>query len=77
MRVGDIAASAITILLTVAYALLTDVGAPVWRATLMLALHLGARLLYRRKSILNTIGAAAMALLVVDPTALLLSLIHI
>jgi len=71
MRVGDIAASAITILLTVAYALLTDVGAPVWRATLMLALYLGARLLYRRKSILNTIGAAAMALLVVDPTALL------
>jgi competence protein ComEC len=70
-RVSDIAASAITILLTVAYALLTDVGAPVWRATLMLALYLGARLLYRRKSILNTIGAAALALLIVDPTALL------
>jgi competence protein ComEC len=32
---------------------------------------LGARLLYRRKSILNTIGAAALALLIVDPTALL------
>ena len=70
LRVSDIAASAITILLTVAYALLTDVGAPVWRATLMLALYLGARLLYRRKSILNTIGAAALALLIVDPTAL-------
>ena len=71
LRVSDIAASATTILLTVAYALLTDVGAPVWRATLMLALYLGARLLYRRKSILNTIGAAALALLIVDPTALL------
>ena len=71
LRVSDIAASAITILLTVAYALLTDVGAPVWRATLMLALYLGARLLYRRKSILNTIGAAALALLIVDPAALL------
>jgi competence protein ComEC len=71
LRVSDIAASAITVLLTVAYALLTDVGAPVWRATLMLALYLGARLLYRRKSILNTIGAAALALLIVDPTALL------
>jgi len=71
MRVGDVSASAITILLTVAYALLTDVGAPVWRATLMLALYLGARLLYRRKSALNTIGAAALALLIVDPTALL------
>ena len=69
MRVNDLVASAITILLTVGYALLTDVGAPVWRATLMLALYLGARLLYRRKSILNTIGAAALALLIVDPAA--------
>jgi competence protein ComEC len=71
LRVSDVAASATTVLLTVAYALLTDVGAPVWRATLMLALYLGARLLYRRKSVLNTIGAAALALLIVDPTALL------
>ena len=71
MRVSDVIASAITILLTVAYALLTDVGAPVWRATLMLVLYLGARLMYRRKSILNTIGAAALALLLVDPAALL------
>ncbi len=71
MRVSDVIASATTILLTVAYALLTDVGAPVWRATLMLALYLSARLLYRRKSILNTIGAAALALLIVDPAALL------
>jgi competence protein ComEC len=71
MRVSDLVASAITILITVAYALLTDVGAPVWRATLMLALYLGARLLYRRKSILNTIGAAGLALLIIDPEALL------
>ncbi len=71
MRVNDLVASTVTILLTVAYALLTDVGAPVWRATLMLALYLAARLLYRRKSILNTIGAAALALLIVDPAALL------
>lgn len=70
-RMNELLASAITILLTIAYALLTDVGAPVWRATLMLALYLGARLLYRRKSILNTIGAAALALLIVDPAALL------
>ena len=71
MRVGDLVASAITIFFTVAYAVVTDVGAPVWRATLMLSLYLGARLLYRRKSILNTIGAAALALLIVDPAALL------
>jgi competence protein ComEC len=71
VRVSEIVASAITILLTVAYAVLTDVGAPVWRATLMLALYLGARLLYRRKSILNTIGAAGLALMMVDPAPLL------
>jgi competence protein ComEC len=71
IRVSELVASVITILLTVAYAILTDVGAPVWRATLMLALYFGARLLYRRKSILNTIGAAALALLIVDPAALL------
>ena len=71
MRVSDAAASVVTVLLTVAYALLTDVGAPVWRATLMLAFYLGVRLLYRRKSVLNTIGAAALLLLLVDPAALL------
>ena len=71
LRVGDGPASLITILLAVGYALLTDVGAPVWRATLMLALYLSARLLYRQRSTLNTIGAAALALLLVDPSQLL------
>lgn len=71
MRVGELAASAITVLLTVAYALLTDVGAPVWRATLMLMIYLAARLLYRQRSVLNAIGAAGLALLIVDPVALL------
>lgn len=70
LRVNDFAASIITILLTVSYALLTDVGTPVWRATLMLILYLAARLLYRERTILNTIGAAALMLLVVDPTQL-------
>jgi len=52
LRVSDLVASVVTVLLAVAYALLTDVGAPIWRATLMLALYLGARLLYREKSML-------------------------
>ncbi len=56
MRVSDVIGSAITILLAVTYAVLTDVGAPVWRATLMLTVYLGTRLLYRRKSVLNAIG---------------------
>jgi competence protein ComEC len=70
LRLNGFASSAITALLAVSYALLTDVGAPVWRATLMLILYLATRLLYRQRSILNTVGAAALALLVVDPSQL-------
>lgn len=71
LRVGEIGASVITVLLTTAYAALTDVGAPVWRATLMLAVYLVARILYRKKSVLNAIGIAALMLLWIDPHALL------
>ena len=71
LRVGELAASLTTIGLTVCYALLTGAGAPVWRATLMLALYFCVRLLYRQKSTLNAIGAAALALLMVNPGALL------
>lgn len=67
---SDLAASVATIAFLLAYATLTGVGTPVWRATLMLALYLGARLLYRGGSILNAIGAAALALLAIDPAAL-------
>lgn len=70
LRLGDLAASAISVILTVAYALLTDVGPPVWRATLMLAVYLGARWFFRDKSMLNAIGAAALGLMVVDPQVL-------
>jgi competence protein ComEC len=70
LRIGDLAAGLIVLLLTVGYAVLTGVGAPVWRATLMLALYLCTRLLYRRKSVLNAIGVAALILLLVDPAAL-------
>jgi competence protein ComEC len=70
MRVHNFFASATTIALLIGYALLTDVGVPVWLATLMLMVYLVAKLLYRDRSVLNTIGAAAIALLVVDPAAL-------
>jgi len=70
MRVRDFAASVAAIVLTMVYATLTGVGVPVWRAALMLALYLTARLLYRDRSVLNTIGAAAIALLMVDPAAI-------
>ncbi len=71
LRAGDAAASCITMLLAVLYAILTDVGAPVWRSVLMMAVYLGARLLYRDRSMLNAIGAAALALILLDSQALL------
>jgi competence protein ComEC len=70
LRFSELLASVVTLLLALAYALLTGVGAPIWRATLMLALYLGARLLYREKSMLNAIGAAALGLLVLNPQVL-------
>jgi competence protein ComEC len=70
MRLAEIPATLLTILFCVAYAFLTEVGAPVWRATLMCAIYLGTRLLYRDRSMLNTLGTAALALLVFDPRQL-------
>jgi competence protein ComEC len=70
LRFGDIPATLLTILFCVAYAFLTEVGAPVWRATLMCALYLGARLLYRDRAMVNALGAAALGLLVFDPRQL-------
>jgi competence protein ComEC len=70
LRLGDFASASIALFLVVAYAVLTGVGAPVWRATLMLALYLLTRLLYRRKSVLNAIGVAALVLLLIDPASL-------
>lgn len=70
LRLNDVLAGALTVALVAGYALITNVGPPVWRATLMLAVYLGARILYREKSMLNAIGAAALALMVVNPLAL-------
>jgi competence protein ComEC len=70
LRFGDIPATLLTILFCVAYAFLTDVGAPVWRATLMCAIYLGTRLLYRDRAMVNALGAAALGLLVFDPRQL-------
>ena len=41
LQFGEIPATLLTILFCVAYAFLTEVGAPVWRATLMCAIYLG------------------------------------
>ncbi len=70
LRVTEIPATLLTILTCVAYALLTQVGAPVWRATLMCAIFFSTRLLYRDRAMLNALGAAALGLLVFHPRQL-------
>jgi len=71
LRVKNEIASLTAICLIAGYAWVTDVGAPVWRATLMLAIYLAAKFFYRERSTLNAIGAAALALLIVNPKELL------
>ncbi|HEY3973965.1 MAG TPA: ComEC/Rec2 family competence protein [Candidatus Sulfotelmatobacter sp.] len=70
LRVAEIPATLLTILFCVAYAFVTEVGAPVWRATLMCAIYLGTRLLYRDRAMVNALGAAALGLLIFDPRQL-------
>ena len=70
LLLGDIASTLLTIACCVSYAFITEVGAPVWRATLMCAIYLGARLYYRDRAMVNALGAAALGLLVWDPRQL-------
>src|SRR5580692_910432 len=70
LHIGEVPATLLTILFCVAYAFLTEVGAPVWRATLMCAIYLGTRLLYRDRAMVNALGTAALGLLVFDPRQL-------
>jgi competence protein ComEC len=71
LRVSDIPATLLTIGMCIGYALITEVGAPVWRATLMCAVYLLTRLLYRERAIVNAIGTAALVLLIYDPRQIL------
>jgi competence protein ComEC len=70
LRVGDVPATLLTVASCAGYAFITEVGAPVWRATLMCAVYLGTRLLYRDRAMTNALGAAAFGLLVFDPRQL-------
>ncbi len=69
-RIADVPATLLTIAFCVAYAFTTEVGAPVWRATLMCAIYLATRLLYRDRAMVNALGAAALGLLILDPRQL-------
>lgn len=70
LGLGDLAAGLITLLLIFFYAALTKEGSPVWRATLMLSVYLLTRFLYRKRAVLNAVGAAALVLLVANPNSL-------
>ena len=70
LRLPEIPATFLTVASCAGYAFVTEVGAPVWRATLMCAVYLGTRLLYRDRAMVNALGAAALGLLVLDPRQL-------
>ncbi len=70
MSILEIPATLLTVASCAGYAFVTEVGAPVWRATLMCAVYLGTRLLYRDRAMVNALGAAALSLLVIDPRQL-------
>ena len=70
LRLGEIPATVLTIAFCASYAFITEVGAPVWRATLMCAVYLTTRLLYRDRAMVNAIGAAALVILICDPRQL-------
>jgi competence protein ComEC len=70
LRGGELAATASALLVAVLYAYVAEMAAPAMRATLMLAIYLLTRMLYRDRSVLNALGAAALILLVARPQAL-------
>lgn len=70
LRLGEGAATLSTIVLSLLYAYVTDLGPPILRAAIMLSLYLLARWFYRDKFSLNSIGTAALIMLALTPNAL-------
>jgi competence protein ComEC len=70
LRLPQFPATLITIAASFAYALLTGFATPVQRSFWMVTLYLVGRLLFRDRNVLNTIGFAALCLMVVSPRAL-------
>ena len=71
LRLPQLPATLATIAASFAYALFTGFATPVQRSLWMVTLYLLARLIYRQRSPLNTVGFAALCLLAVSPRALL------
>jgi competence protein ComEC len=70
LRIPQIPATLLTIAASFAYALFTGFATPVQRSLWMVTLYLVARLFYRERSPLNTIGFAALCLLAASPRSL-------
>ncbi len=70
LRIPRVPATLATIIAAFAYALLTGFATPVQRSLWMVTLYLLGRLVYRERSVLNTIGFAALCLLAVSPRAI-------
>ncbi len=70
LRLPEGPAVLLTILVAFAYAELTGFGVPAQRALIMTAIYLIARWLNRETTALNALGAAALAILILDPRAL-------
>jgi competence protein ComEC len=70
LRGGELAATGAALAAAGFYAYLAEMGAPALRATLMLAIYLLSRLLYRDHSELNALGTAALIMLAARPQSL-------
>ena len=70
LRMPRVPATMVTIVVSFAYALFTGFATPVQRSLWMVTLYLLGRLVYRERNALNTIGFAALCLLVVNPRSL-------
>lgn len=69
LRVPQWIAALITIALSVFYAFVAGMGAPILRAVFMLSIYLLGRLFYRDRSALNATGFAALVVLLLSPHA--------
>lgn len=70
LRLGQMPATIVAILLALPYAFLTGFAPPVQRALWLSAVYLVSRILYRERAALNAIGIAAIGVLIYRPSAL-------
>ncbi|HEV2325608.1 MAG TPA: ComEC/Rec2 family competence protein [Terracidiphilus sp.] len=70
LRMPRVPETLITLLGSLAYAMFTGFATPVQRALWMIAIYMLGRMFYRERNAMNTIGFAALCLLVASPRSL-------